>query len=346
MRVDGFLIVDKPEGITSLDVVREVKRRLGIRKAGHIGTLDPFATGVLPIALNEGTKLIPFLDEEPKRYEGTLTLGEETATDDCTGKIISRSPWGEATRGALEPAFQSFCGTIQQVPPMFSAVKVDGRRLYHLARKGIEIERKAREVHIFEIRIEAIDLPRVQFAVSCSKGTYVRTLARDIGRKIGCGAHLLQLRRVQSGLFSIAKAMVWEELKALTLKPDSLPSWLIPLGDALAGFPEVIGDERLVQKVRFGQGVLVRDLSPQSLSGFERGEWVKIISPGEGLVAIVRPEINRSDISWADSDSVVFRPLRVFHPPSRESLGFPGGSRKASRRDGTPDTLADAAAKA
>jgi tRNA pseudouridine55 synthase len=320
MRVDGFLIVDKPEGITSLDVVREVKRRLGVRKAGHIGTLDPFATGVLPIALNEGTKLIPFLNEEPKRYEGILMLGEETTTDDCTGDVISKYPWGGVCREALEIAFQSFCGRIQQVPPMFSAVKVDGKPLYRLARKGIEVERKEREIHVFEIQIDAMDLPRVRFRVSCSKGTYVRTLAKDIGRKVGCGAHLIQLRRVQSGLFSIGKAMGWEELKGLSVNSASLRSRLIPLEDALPGLPEVIGDQRLVQKVRLGQGALVRDLSPQSLSTFDRGKWVKITSPGEGLVAILRSEIKHSDIPWTDSDSVVFRPLRVFHSKDRISI--------------------------
>ena len=327
MRVDGFLIVDKPEGMTSLDVVRGVKRRLGIRKAGHIGTLDPFATGVLPVALNEGTKLIPYLADEPKRYEATLTLGEETATDDYTGETVSESPWEGVTPETLELAFRAFWGRIRQVPPMYSAVKVNGKPLYRLARKGIEVDRKEREVHVFEIRIEAIDLPRVQFRVSCSKGTYVRTLARDIGRKIGCGAHLVQLRRVQSGPFSIEKAIVWEELKTLSVGSDCFRSGLIRLEDALPGFPEVMADERLVRKVRLGQEALVRDVCPESLSDFDRGNWVKITSPEKGLVAILRSEMNYADILRADSNAVVFRPLRVFHPPLRETAGFEGTSR-------------------
>lgn len=346
MRIDGFLIADKPEGITSLGVVREVKRRLGIRKAGHVGTLDPFATGVLPIALNEGTKLIPFLSEEPKRYEGTLKLGEETTTDDYTGEVLSRNPWAGVTRVALESTFQSFCGRIQQVPPMYSALKVEGKPLYRLARKGVEIERKEREVRVFGIQVEAIDLPRVRFSVSCSKGTYVRTLAKDIGRKIGCGAHLIQLRRVQSGLFSIGEAMSWKEIQTLSVKSSVLNAWLIPLEDALPGLPEVVGDQRLIKKVRLGQEALVRDLSRQSLSGFDRGRWVKITSPGEGLVAILESKIKDTDIPWTDSDAVVFRPLRVFHPPSKETPGFTGSIRTgAFRRDRTADVLADAAAK-
>jgi tRNA pseudouridine55 synthase len=268
MGIDGFLIMDKPEGLTSLDVVREVKRRLGIRKAGHVGTLDPFATGVLPVALNEGTKLIPFLCEEPKRYEGTLRLGEETTTDDHTGEIVTRRSWEAVTHEALQHAFQYFLGKIQQVPPMFSAVKIEGKPLYRLARKGIEIERKEREIRIFQLQIEAIDLPQVRFRISCSRGTYVRVLAKDIGRKIGCGAHLIQLRRVQGGLFTIEQAMAWEKLK--TSEPHDLRSWLIPLEEVLPDLPEVIGDKRLVQKVRLGQGMLVRDLSPQFLSDFDQ----------------------------------------------------------------------------
>ncbi len=326
MRVDGFLIVDKPEGMTSLDVVRGVKRRLGVRKAGHIGTLDPFATGVLPVALNEGTKLIPFLGDEPNRYEATLTLGRETATDDHTGEVVSESPWEGVTPGTLEPAFQAFCGRIRQIPPMYSAVKVNGKPLYRLARKGIEIDRKEREVRIFEIRIEAVDLPRVRFRVSCSRGTYVRTLARDIGRKIGCGAHLVQLRRVQSGPFSVEKAISWEELKTFSISSDGFRSRRISLEDALPGFPEVTADERLVRKVRLGQETLVRDVSPESLSGFGRGNWIKVTSPGKGLVAILRSEMDYSDLSRADSNAVVFRPLRVFHPAVREASDFEGTS--------------------
>lgn len=174
--IDGLFIVDKPEGVTSLDVVREVKRRLHVKKAGHVGTLDPFATGVLPVVINEGTKLVPFLEDEPKEYEATLKFGEETRTDDLTGEVVAIRPWEGLKGQAIEEAFQSFLGRIHQIPPMFSAVKVQGMPLYRLARNGIEVERKAREVNIFNMQIEGIDLPQVRFRVSCSKGTYIRTL--------------------------------------------------------------------------------------------------------------------------------------------------------------------------
>lgn len=316
MRVDGLLIVDKPEGLTSLEVVREVKRRLGVRKAGHLGTLDPFATGVLPIAINEGTKLVPFIGEESKEYEAVLKMGEETTTDDLTGKVISRKPWEQVSSEMIHTAFRSFLGKIRQIPPMYSAVKMNGKPLYRLARKGIEVERKEREVEILNIHIEEVQPPKVRFSVSCSKGTYIRSLAKDIGRKIGCGAHLTQLRRVRSGPFTLEKAMSWERLKNFS-KTENLSPWLVSLREALSCLPEVIGDERLVKKIRLGKEMVVRDLSPQLLPVFEKGEWLKITSPEEGLVAILRSEVRGADIPWASPEMVAFRPLRVFQPKNR-----------------------------
>ena len=316
MRVDGLLIVDKPEGLTSLEVVREVKRRLGVRKAGHLGTLDPFATGVLPIAINEGTKLVPFIGEESKEYEAVLKMGEETTTDDLTGKVISRKPWEQVPPEMIHTAFRSFLGKIRQIPPMYSAVKMNGKPLYRLARKGIEVERKEREVEILNIHIEEVQPPKVRFSVSCSKGTYIRSLAKDIGRKIGCGAHLTQLRRVRSGPFTLEKAISWERLKNFS-KTENLSPWLVSLREALSCLPEVIGDERLVKKIRLGKEMVVRDLSPQPLPVFQKGEWLKITSPEEGLVAILRSEVRGADIPWASPEMVAFRPLRVFQPKNR-----------------------------
>jgi len=311
--VDGILIVDKPEGITSLDVAREMKRRFGVRKAGHIGTLDPFATGVLPIVINEGTKLVPFLGEGPKEYEVTLKLGEETTTDDWTGKVVMSKPWEGVEPEKIEAFVQTFLGKIRQIPPMFSAVKIDGRPLYRLARKGIEVERKEREVEIYEVQMKGIDLPLVRFKVSCSKGTYIRTLGRDIGRKIGCGAHLLRLRRTRSGPFTLGQAISWEGLKELS-KPNLLYPWLISLGRALPSLPEVVGDEHLVRKVRLGREMMVQDLSLQNLPAFEKGEWLKMSSLEGGLVAILKSEMRGADIPWANPEAVAFRPLRVFQP--------------------------------
>lgn len=206
--IDGLLIVDKPDGITSLDVVREIKHRFGVKKAGHIGTLDPFATGVLQIVLNEGTKLVPFLNENPKEYDVVLKLGEETTTDDWTGEVVQNKPWEGIPLEKIEALIHSFIGKIHQIPPMFSAIKIQGKPLYQMARKGIEVERKEREIEIYKIQMIGIDLPLISFRVSCSKGTYIRTLGRDIGKKIGCGAHLLRLRRVRSGSFTRASDLL------------------------------------------------------------------------------------------------------------------------------------------
>jgi len=317
MRVSGLLIVDKPEGITSLDVVREVKRQFRIKKAGHIGTLDPFATGVLPLALNEGTKLVPFLKEEPKDYEATLKLGEETTTDDPEGAVVSEKDWGGVTPEQIDSAFQSFLGKIRQRPPMFSAKKVNGQPLYRMARKGIEVEREEKEIEIFDLRVQTMHLPQVAFRVSCSKGTYVRALAKDIGRKIGCGAHLLQLKRVRSGSFSLSQTIPWTELEKAS-GTETLAPWLISLKGALSGWPEVVGDDRLVKKVRFGQEMLVRDFLSGDLLAIEKGQWLKTTSPEEELVAILRSEIKGSEVHRTDPGKVAFRAVRVFQPCPKE----------------------------
>lgn len=314
VQIDGVLVVDKPDGITSMDVVRTVKRRFMVKKAGHLGTLDPFATGVLPVILNEATKLVPFLEEESKEYEATLKLGEETNTDDPTGEILSRGAWNEVTSTMIECAFEPFVGLIEQMPPMFSAIKVQGKPLYRLARKGLEVERKKRTVEIFSLQIESISLPLVHFKVSCSKGTYIRTLARDIGRKIGCGGHLIRLRRLRNGPFTLERAVSWNTLTTCS-GPRVLQPWLIDMRGALDHLPEIIGDEGLVNKIRFGRQMMVRDLPSQALSIFGEREWVKVTSPRDDLVAILRSEIRGMNILSLDPDTVALRPLRVFHSP-------------------------------
>ena len=314
VQIDGVLVVDKPDGITSMDVVRVVKRRFMVKKAGHLGTLDPFATGVLPVILNEATKLVPFLEEETKEYEATLKLGEETSTDDPTGEVHFRSPYDTVTPAAVECAFESFVGIIEQIPPMFSAVKVHGKPLYRLARKGLEVERKKRTVNIFNLQIESMSLPEVHFRVSCSKGTYIRTLARDIGRKIGCGSHLLHLRRLRNGPFTLEQAVSWETLTTCS-SPRALQPWLIDMKGALGHLPELMGDENLVNKIRFGREMTVRDLLSQALPIFGEKEWIKVTSPHNDLVAILQSEIRGMDLLSLDPDRVALRPLRVFHSP-------------------------------
>jgi len=312
MRVDGLLIVDKPEGLTSLEVVRKIKHWFSVERAGHIGTLDPFATGVLPVVLNEGRKLVPFLEEGPKEYEAMMKLGEETTTDDPTGEVISQKPFDGVTIEWIQAVFKSFLGRIQQTPPMFSAVKIKGDPLYRWARKGMEIERKERTVNVSELEVQGIDIPKIRFRVSCSPGTYIRALARDVGRKIGCGAHLVSLRRIRSGPFHLKQAIPWEHLKSLSGR-DSLLPWVISPKEALPDFPEVKGDEEMLKKICDGKEIVLKDFHLRSFPDFRKGQWLRMSSPEGKLIAILRSEMDRDEIHRVYPEKVIFRPLRVFH---------------------------------
>jgi len=311
-RIDGFLIVDKPEGITSLGVVIEIKHLFSIKKAGHIGTLDPFATGVLPVVINEGTKLVPFLEEEPKQYEAIMKIGEETDTEDSTGNVISKKPLEGISHEKIFEVFQTFVGKQKQKPPMFSALKVNGKPLYRLARKGIEIEREERDVEIFDIKVEEINIPFIHFRVSCSKGTYIRTLSKDIGRRMGCGGYLFKLRRIRSGPFTVEKDISLLSLREISIK-NELYKWLIPLKDVLSGMPELIGSEDLLRKIRNGSGLTIRDILEKPLPEFHKGQNLKICSPEGDLIAILRSDIEKEEIQRLNPQYIALRPLRVFN---------------------------------
>lgn len=311
IRIDGLIIVDKPSGVISFDIVKEIKRRFHIKKVGHIGTLDPFATGVLPIALNEGTKLIPFLEEEPKEYEAVMKVGEETTTGDLTGRVTLQMPWEMVSDKIVLQTFSNFLGKIQHVPPMFSAVKQDGKRLYKLARQGKEIKRKEREVEIFSLKVLEIDLPLIKFFVSCSKGTYIRTLAVDIGRRLGCGAHLIDLRRNRSGFFTLENSISWDNLTQL-FKPEDLYPYIIPLKRLLPHLLEIIGDEELIRKVKCGQWLYEEELLRLSLPKLNGDSLIKLSSPEGELVAILKKE---SGILGNKKYRMVLRPIRIFNTP-------------------------------
>lgn len=237
--VDGFLIVDKPAGITSHDVVNRVRRLLKTRKAGHTGTLDPFATGVLPVAVGEGTKAIQFLDEGKKGYEATVLLGTVTDTLDCTGVVLQQADWSNVTPEALQAGMRALTGEISQVPPMYSAVKQGGQPLYKLARKGVEVERQPRRVTIYSFDLLDCSLPLVTVRVDCSRGTYIRTLADDLGRYLGCGASLSGLRRTCSGPFLLDRALTLEELES-AVAAEQLGHYLLSPREALGHLPEIV----------------------------------------------------------------------------------------------------------
>ena len=201
----GLIVVDKPPGLTSAHAVEQVRRALRVDRAGHGGTLDPIATGVLPICLGAATKLAQYLLADDKGYTATCTLGIETDTLDRTG-TITKTTTPDVTRERFEAALASRMGEQDQVPPMYSAIKREGRRLYHLARAGEEVEREPRRIRITELTLLAWDPPRARIAIACSKGTYVRSLVADLGTDVGCGAHMTELRRTRSGVFTLAQA--------------------------------------------------------------------------------------------------------------------------------------------
>ena len=210
---DGILLVDKPATWTSFDVVNFVRARFNIPKVGHCGTLDPAATGLLVLVLGKFTRISNSLSGVDKVYEGSLRLGIETDSEDMDGKVIRESDYSHVTEESLRDTVMSFVGKSMQIPPMVSALKKDGKKLYELAREGVEIEREARPIEVYDIKVNNIALPDCDFTVHCSKGTYVRTIASDIGKKLGCGAVLTGLRRTAAGKFSIEDAISVDTLK-------------------------------------------------------------------------------------------------------------------------------------
>lgn len=235
--MDGIINIYKPEGISSFDVVRSIRKLSGIKKVGHTGTLDPMAKGVLPICLGKSTKIVDYIMKDFKIYKAVLKLGEVSDTYDREGKIIQSSKV-DVDENEIINVINSFIGEIDQVPPMYSALKVNGKRLYELARQGIEIERQSRKINIYDIIIEEINIPYVTFEVKCSKGTYIRSLCYDIGKKLNCGALMWDLERVATGKFTKENAIRLEDLST-----DNLEKNLIPMDKALHMYDKIYFEE-------------------------------------------------------------------------------------------------------
>lgn len=210
--MEGIIVVDKPCGFTSHDVVAVVRRKLKMRRVGHAGTLDPLATGVLVILVGRSTQLFSKFVSFDKAYQATLRLGTKTHTADIQGEVVQEKPFDGVTRQAVEDAFTKFTGSIDQIPPMVSAVKFQGERLYKLARRGVTVERVARKVRIDVLKVKSFDLPHVEFYLECSKGTYVRQVAEDVGEALGCGACITEIRRTKVGPFTIDGSVKLEDL--------------------------------------------------------------------------------------------------------------------------------------
>jgi len=250
MTQNGILLIDKPEGPSSAQVVHQVKKILGAKKVGHLGTLDPFASGLLLIGVNEGTKIADIFLGGVKSYRGVMMLGIETDTQDGTGKVVLERPVRNISKSELRSLEKKFTGALQQVPPMFSALKKDGVRLYRLARQGKEIPREPRSIRIDALCLKPLSDREVEIEVTCSRGTYVRTLAADMGKELGCGAHLKNLRRVACDHLAVAQAIDIEELK------NNFSTGLVPLlslSSALNHLRAVTWQSPLVARLRLGQ---------------------------------------------------------------------------------------------
>jgi tRNA pseudouridine55 synthase len=284
--INGFVVIDKPAGITSHDVVSRVRRILGTRKVGHTGTLDPFATGVLPVAVNDGTKAIPFLDEGIKCYEALMQLGVVTDTLDMTGKVLRESDYSSVSEQQLLDIFARFTGPIFQIPPMYSAIKQGGQPLYKLARMGQEVERAARQVEIHSIKLLAFAPPFVSIRVTCSRGTYVRTLADDIGAAADCGAALKELRRTASGPFEISAAHTLEALESAA-REGSLLSLCISPYSSLAHLQDIPLTDAGLAKVSFGRSPLWDETTVQGGVEHDETTFVRLSHYGI-LVAVAR----------------------------------------------------------
>ena len=280
--MNGLLIIDKPDGLTSHDVVARVRRILKTKRVGHTGTLDPFATGVMVILVEQATRLAQFIDKDQKEYEAVVRFGYETDTGDRTGSPKSKvqSPMSVNVED-IERVLPQFRGHIEQVPPMYSAKKVEGKKLYELARKGVEIERKAVAVSIYQLEIISdgeLRTPHstIRIRVVCSAGTYIRTLAEDIGRSVGTGAHLAELQRTRAGRFNISEAITLADLEEMA---DPV-SALIPMSEAVAHLSEVVLNVDRVAKTINGLSSRFPD------AAFTDGDTVRMVNTATDLIAI------------------------------------------------------------
>lgn len=269
--MDGIIIIDKEPGFTSHDVVAKMRGICGQKKIGHTGTLDPGATGVLPVCLGSGTKLCGMLTDRDKEYVAGLLLGVETDTQDITGKVLAQRP-AEVSEEEVYRVCESFVGDYDQVPPMYSALKVNGKKLYELARAGKEVERKARPVRIHELEILEYRMPVVKIRVVCSKGTYIRTLCADIGERLGCGGTMQSLRRTAVGRFGLDSAVTLGELQRMK-DEGRLAEAVLPVDSVFEDYPALHVKKENERLLDNGNTVLPEQTEENAV--YEPGQWVK-----------------------------------------------------------------------
>ncbi|QTA78645.1 tRNA pseudouridine synthase B [Desulfonema limicola] len=293
--LNGILLVDKPENMSSAKLVSKIKHLARVKKAGHAGTLDPFATGLMICCLNKATKLSGFFLNSSKTYEGTLCLGIETDTQDSTGTIISRYDKTEFDLEAIKKVFAEFTGSIKQMPPVYSALKHQGIPLYKLARKGKPVQKPEREIFISNLDITAVNLPEIKFCVSCSSGTYIRTLAADIGKKLGSGAHLKQLRRTGSGRFIVKNAVSLEKIAEMA-DSGNIKNHIVSMSDALSYLPYFQADKFLTEKIMYGRTIFHKDIKPcvEDLSD----NHLRVVDKNNRLLAVLSHKKNSDSYNY------------------------------------------------
>ncbi|HDH12399.1 MAG TPA: tRNA pseudouridine(55) synthase TruB [Nitrospirae bacterium] len=282
--MDIIISINKPRDITSQDAVTKVKKILKVKKAGHTGTLDPLATGLLLICINRATRLASYFSDLDKEYKAIIKLGETTDTQDAYGKIIEKNDRIEVDKTMIEKTMKSFEGKILQQPPMFSALKHKGKPLYKFAREGIEIERKSREINIRHIELTDIDLPYATFKTLCSKGTYIRTLCDDIGKSLGVGAHLFELQRTAIGPFKIETGLTFEELQLIS-QGERISKGIYTMDEALSWLPEFKIKETQIRAVIHGNPVRI-NYGLKLADDLMTAKGIRIKSPGGELLAI------------------------------------------------------------
>jgi len=307
--LNGVLVIDKPKGWTSHDVVAWVRKALRLRKVGHGGTLDPLATGVLPIYLGEGTKLVPFNLEGTKEYIATMKLGQETDTLDADGRIIAEKGEFLCTLKEVEEVLNRFRGKIRQKPPLYSAVKQQGVPLYKKARSGETPKVEEREAIVHALILREFSFPLATLEIECGRGTYIRSLCSDIGRALGCGAHLVGLRRTRSGRFGLDQAMSLEDLSRW-VEEKKIEDRVIPLKNGVDLSGEIRLEEKAAARVRQGQPLRLNDLPDGEERKLRKGQRWGLFQGAHDLLAIAESQVDAGPRLSRDSQAL--RVLRVF----------------------------------